>query len=179
AADEALAAWFGASAGDDRCVRVGADAITPPALQRSVHAAILARLDVLDGRFDSERVLRTARAALTRGTALLAVSDWFDLPESLDTLLAELGARYDCTALVARDPWYDELPLSGMVRLRGAEGGFVRAYVGERERRAYGQAVRERESALVQRFARANWRTGILHEADGKASLEAAFGIAR
>jgi uncharacterized protein (DUF58 family) len=179
AADEALDSWFGAARADDRCVRVGARGITPPALQRSAHAARLAPVDEPEGKFDPESVLRTARAALSRGTALLAISDWYELRPEHDSLLGELGARFDCTALVTRDPWFDKLPLRGMVRLRGAEGGHVRAFVGDRERAAYSRAVRQREADLRERFARAGWRTGILHEDDGASSLAAAFGIGR
>jgi hypothetical protein len=94
-------------------------------------------------------------------------------------LLARLGARYDCTALVARDPWYAGLPLRGMVRLRGAEGGTARLYVGRRERESFARAVREREERLLTRFTHANWRTGILEEADGAGSLARAFGVRR
>jgi hypothetical protein len=107
----------------------------------------------------------------------LAIGDWYDLDSALDRDLADLGARFDCTVLVARDPWYDGLPLGGIVRLRGAEGGMLRAYVGPRERTAYAVAVREREAALLARFAAANWRTGILREENGAASLAAAFGL--
>jgi uncharacterized protein (DUF58 family) len=179
AAQEALDAWFGAAAADDRCVRVGALGITPPSLQRSRHAALLAPVDDERDAFDPAAALRTARAALSRGTALLAVSDWFELPAEHDGLLGELGARFDCTALVVRDPWFDGLPLRGMVRLRGTEGGSIRLYVGRRERAAYARAVREREAGLLERFTRAGWRTGVLHERDGEASLAAAFGIGR
>ncbi len=62
--------------------------------------------------------------------------------------------------------------------MRGAEGGFVRAFVGRRERVAYARAVREREATLLERFARANWRTGSLYERDGVRSLNEAFGVA-
>ncbi len=175
---EAIAHWFGAAAADDRCIGVGSDALTPPALQRrSAAPALAARLGDATA-FDLGRALRVARAALARGTALLAVSDWYDLTPALDPVLAELGARFDCTALVARDPWYDGLPLGGIVALRGAECGRIRAYVGRRERRAYARAVRAREEALLARFARANWRAGVLRESDGRASLDAAFGLA-
>jgi hypothetical protein len=108
---------------------------------------------------------------------LLAISDWYDLDASYGRELAELGARFDCTALVVRDPWYDGLPLAGMVRLRGAEGGAVRAYIGARERAAYHASVRAREASLLERFESANWRTGVLREADGSASLAATFGL--
>lgn len=176
AAREAIEAWFGAAVADDRCMRVAADSVTPPSLQHKPHAAV-AGIVGREAPFDALRTLRTARGALPRGSALLAIGDWYDLDPAADGLLAELGARFDCTALVARDPWYDELPLAGFVRLRGAEGGNVRAYVGRRERTAYGAAVRARERALLARFGRAGWRTGVLLEADGAASLAAAFGL--
>jgi uncharacterized protein (DUF58 family) len=173
---EAIDAWFGAAKTDDRCLRVTGDAITPPALQRHAHA-VMASIEDDASAFDAPRTLSTARGALPRGTALLAVSDWYDLDGAFDPLLAELGARFDCTALVVRDPWRDELPLGGFVRLRGAEGGQVRAYIGKRERQAYAHAVSQREDALVSRFARANWRTGVLREENGAESLAAAFGL--
>jgi uncharacterized protein (DUF58 family) len=174
-AREALRLWFGAARGEDRCIRVDADRVTPAALQRVPYRATsLAPAKV---SFDAVRALRTARAALPRGTALLAISDWFDLDASLDRELAELGARFDCTALIAHDPWYDDLPLAGMVRLHGAEGGSVRAYVGPRERKAYRLAVAAREASLIARFTCSNWRTGVLHEDDGVLSLARAFGV--
>jgi uncharacterized protein (DUF58 family) len=175
AAREALETWFGAAVGEDRCIRVDVDGVTPPSLQRKTHRA--ASLGPRTTGFDLPRVLRTARAALPRGTALLAIGDWYDLDAGLDRDLAELGARYDCTALIARDPWYDELPLGGIVRMRGTEGGNVRAYVGARERAQFHDAVRRREAELTRRFDSANWRSGVLREEDGALSLAAAFGL--
>jgi uncharacterized protein (DUF58 family) len=177
AAYEAAEGWLLAAKGEDRCMHVTADFVTPAALQRKPHA-VFAELQQPTGvRFDAGRAMVTARAALPRGTALLAIGDWWDLDASHDRLLAQLGARYDCTALVARDPWYDGLPLAGIVRMRGAEGGHVRAYIGRRERDAYRKAVRDREAALLERFAIANWRTGLLYEEDGFASIAGAFGL--
>lgn len=175
AAREALAAWFGAATASDRCLHVATDVVTPRALQRNPRA-VTASLDEAE-TLEPQRALRTALGALPRGTALLAVGDWFGLLDEHDALLDQLGARYDCTVLIARDPWYDGLPLHGMVRLRGAEGGYIRAFVGRHERAAYARAVRAREDQLLARFARANWRTGILHERNGAHSLEAAFGL--
>jgi len=174
---EASAAWFGAACSEDRCIRVADDGVTPPALQRNPHRTLIIRAG--SPHFDLPRILRTARAALPRGAALLAIGDWWELHPSLDRDLADLGARFDCTALVARDPWYDALPLRGMVRMLGAEGGAVRAYVGRRERTAFQAAVRRREAGLLRRFESANWRTGVLREADGVASLATAFGLPR
>ena len=174
---EAIAHWFGAAAADDRCIGVDAGAITPRALQRRAAATTLAG-EMGKEPFDLRGALQVAQAALPRGTALLAIGDWYDLQPGDDRALADLGTRFDCTALIARDPWFDGLPIGGVVALRGAEGGRLRAYVGRRERAAYFRAVRERETALLDRFERANWRTGVLREEDGRASLDAAFGIA-
>jgi uncharacterized protein (DUF58 family) len=176
-AREAVSAWFAAAMADDRCLQVAADFVTPSGLQRTAHAALASIRSNAGESFDVARTLRTARGALPRGTALLAVSDWYDLGPEHAPLLAELGARYDCTALIVRDPWHDDLPLQGIVRIRGAEGGFVRAYIGPREQQAFRRAVREREASVTSHFARANWRTGILYERDGAASLGAAFGL--
>ncbi|HEY2473619.1 MAG TPA: DUF58 domain-containing protein [Candidatus Cybelea sp.] len=172
---EALDDWFGAASSDDRCIRVDGAAITPAALQRGSRRAVAHRN--VGSAFDLRRSLRTARAALPRGTALLAISDWYDLNDELDRELADLGSRFDCTALVARDPWFDELPIGGVVRLRGAEGGELRGYIGKRERAAYHNAVRTREASLLVRFEAANWRTGVLREESGRSSLFAAFGL--
>jgi uncharacterized protein (DUF58 family) len=175
AAKEALETWFGAAQSEDRCIRVDARGVTPPALRRNARGA--AAIAATSDAFEPRLALRTARAALPRGTALLAIGDWYELEAPLDRDLADLGARFDCTVLIVRDPWYDELPLAGIVRVRGAEGGSLRTYVGARERRAYAAAVRAREAALTARFAAANWRTGVLREEDGAASLAAAFGL--
>ena len=175
AAREALADWFGAATAEDRCIRISGGSITPAALQRGSRRAVALREEA--GAFDLNKTLRTAYAALPRGTALLAISDWYDLDASVDRELAGLGARFDCTALIARDPWYEQLPLAGIVRLRGAEGGTLRGYIGPRERTAYLAAVRAREASLLRRFEAANWRTGLLREDDGGASLAAAFGL--
>jgi hypothetical protein len=128
--------------------------------------------------FDLRKALETARAALTRGSALLAIGDWFDLDDGYDRILSELGTRFDCTALIARDPWYDGLPLRGIVRLHGAEGGTIDTYIGRGERERYRAAVRAREATLVTRFAHAGWRCDVLDEQNGEASLLRAFGIA-
>lgn len=131
----------------------------------------------LDSPFELLGALQAALAVLPRGTALLVASDFWDLPSD-DDLIVRLGLRFDCTALLGRDPWYDALPLRGFVRLRDAETGATeRLFVGKRERERYAAAVRAREGDLFERFARANWRTGVLHESDGRASVLHAFGI--
>ena len=152
AAEDAVSSWFGAALAGDKCTRVPKD-----------------------GDFDLPRMLRIARAMLPRGAALLAISDWYDLHESIYDELAGIASRCDCTALVARDPWFDGLPLAGFVRMRGAEGGSARLYIGAKERAAFLRAVREREARIVSQLEMLGWRTGILYEDDGSAGLLEAF----
>jgi len=177
AANEALATWFGSATSDDRCLRIGPDVLAPNRATRGRDAAAVATMP-LSVPFDLRSALHTARSALTRGSALLAIGDWFDLDETYERMLYELGTRFDCTSLIARDPWYDGLPLHGLVRVHGAEGGSVDAYVGRKERDRYRVAVRERESSLLARFARVGWRCDLLDERSGHDSLMHAFGIA-
>lgn len=154
AAAEAQRAWFDAARPGDRCTTVPSD-----------------------GPFALERVLSIADALLARGSALLAIGDWFELDAAKEASLARLAARCDCTALVARDPWYAGLPLSGFVRVRGAEGGSARYYVGRRERNAYVRAVREREEHVCATLERVGWRVGVFTEDDGVRGLLDAFGL--
>ncbi len=154
-AHEAARAWNDAAAPSDRVVQLD-----------------------LDSPFLLTRALDTAAAVLPRGSALLVLSDFWDLPQN-EELLVLLGLRFDCTALLARDPWYDGLPLGGLLRLRDAEtGASARVFLGGRERRAYARAVRERETRLLERFARANWRADVFEECDGSGALMHAFGVA-
>ena len=154
AAEEAVAAWFGASISGDRCTRVP-----------------------IEGDFNLTTALRTAHAMLPKGSALLVVSDWFDMTEEMHDLLASLAVRFDATALVARDPWFDGLPLFGFVRMRGAEGGSARLFVGAREREAFAAAVRERDERIRTTLTMLGWRTGTLEESDGSAGLLECFDV--
>ncbi len=130
-----------------------------------------------DGAFSLDAVLLAATAVLPRGAALLVISDWYELEERHFDLLARLASRCDCTALVARDPWYDGLPLAGFVRMRGAEGGSLRAYIGRGERDAFARAVRTRERDVTASLEALGWRCGPLQERDGARSLLRAFGL--
>ncbi len=154
-AKEAVDAWYAAAQSGDRVMHVE-----------------------IDVPFELTKALDAAGAALPRGCALLVASDFWDLPDD-DDVLGFLGSRFDCTALLARDPWHDGLPLSGLLRMRDAEtGSAARVYFGKRERAGYFRAVREREQHLLERFARTNWRADVLDESDGAASLLRAFGAA-
>jgi hypothetical protein len=127
-----------------------------------------------------------ALAALPRGSALLVISDWFSLCHggvshghgSQDDLLYQLAHKFDCTGLIARDPWQDDLPLSGFVRIADTESNEnALTYIGKRERERYMRASREREARIVEMLELSNWRTGVFSEEDGAAALLAAFGI--
>lgn len=177
-AAEAAAAWYGAAEADDRCGRIFADDAVLPAGLRGPRGAQVCLASRSNESFSLIRAFHTAAATLSRGTALLVVSDWFDLDTGEDALLAMLGRRFDCTALIARDPWHDDLPLAGFVTVRDAESqNMRRLFVGARERSRFRTAVLERERDLFERLGAAGWRTGTFGEEDGAASLLRAFGI--
>ncbi len=154
AAEEACAAWFACALPSDRTIPV-----REPDSDMTAH-------------------FRTAKAMLPRGAALLAITDGYDLADDArtDDAIAALGDRCDCTLLLAEDPWIDGLPLRGFTRLRDAETGAQATYfIGARQARTFARSARARRDALLERFARRNWRTALLREGDGAASLYAAF----
>ncbi|MBV9440809.1 MAG: DUF58 domain-containing protein [Candidatus Eremiobacteraeota bacterium] len=168
AAQEALRAWFGAMEGEDRAARV-VDRRVVRDRRAAAHVAA-------HEPFRFAAALSVAQRALPRGASLLAIADGFDLPGEEALALAALC--FDATVLLARDPWADDLPLRGVVRLRDAETGAVRRqYVDARARRRYAEASAARERALHATFRQAGWRTGTLDERDGRASLLRAFGL--
>ena len=178
AAHEALQTWYDAAETDDRCVRItGRGLYAPPALRGRRSALVCA--NVRDDRpFGLQKALEIARCALGAGTAFLVISDFYDLTHADDALLRRLSRRLDCTALVARDPWFENLPLQGFVQIRDAENTVQRRmFIGGTERDRYRNAVAAREAALRKRFTDAGWRTGVLHENDGRSSLYNAFGV--
>ncbi|HTD38661.1 MAG TPA: DUF58 domain-containing protein [Candidatus Limnocylindrales bacterium] len=168
AADEAVRAWFGALEGEDQAARVVDD--------RVVRDRRAAALVTASAPFRFAPALALAMRALQRGASLLAITDGFDLPD--EETLARAALRFDATMLLARDPWRDDLPLRGIVRLRDAETGRVRrVFVGARARASYHCAAHAREATLHERLRDAGWRVGTLEEADGCASLLRTFGL--
>lgn len=164
-AREVLQTWFDAAMRGDRCMRVLSDDLVPPAAVPD------------DTPFSLSAACEVASVALPQGTALLVVSDFFDLPHD-ERAISLLGRRCDCTAMIARDPWKDDLPLSGFVRVRDLEGAAAASvYIGRSERARYIRAVRERERSLEERLHAANWRVGFFDEDDGGAALLRAFGL--
>ncbi|MBV8689009.1 MAG: DUF58 domain-containing protein [Candidatus Eremiobacteraeota bacterium] len=178
AAQEALTTWYEAAETDDRCVRITSSGVHAPPALRGRRSALVCS-NVGDNQpFVLQRALDMARCALGAGAALLVVSDFYDLKENDVPLLRRLSRRLDCTALVARDPWFDHLPLRGFVTICDAESAAQRRlFIGEPERRRYRCAVMKREHELRKLFHTAGWRTGALQERDGRGSLYNAFGI--
>ena len=175
AAYEALDAWANAVSREDRAVRIFSDEVDAPRI-RGPAAAMRLRERYPVRHFELTAALQLALAALPRDAALLVISDFFDEPD--EGTLREVAMRVDATALVARDPWYEGLPLRGFVRVRDAESGAVRRmFLGARERRRFVDAVRRREERVLARLGACGWRAGVLEERDGAGSLCAAFGL--
>jgi uncharacterized protein (DUF58 family) len=174
---DAASLWYGAALDDDRCARLGREPLVLRDVRGRAGAFVCAARREAPGTAFEES-LRLALATLPRGARLLVVSDFFDL-DAQQSLVRACGARFDLTALFARDPWHAGLPLGGFVRLRDAESGRVaRAYVGKRARRGYREAVAEREDSVLERLRRMGARTGTLDEATGALrSLAGTFGL--
>jgi uncharacterized protein (DUF58 family) len=175
---DAAAVWYGAALDDDRCARIGARALLLPHARGRIAALVCAREREPRG-LAYDATLRLALATLPRGTRLLLASDFFDLAELAPTLRA-CANRFDCTALVLRDPWYDGLPLEGFVRLRDAESGAVaRAFVGRRARDRYRAAAVARETSVCAEVRRTGCRLGVLDESHAPERVFAGvFGFA-
>ena len=170
AAQDALDAWYGAAENEDRAQRIVDDRIVT-GRRAAAHVSAQQPFVLL-------HALELARRVLPRGASLLCISDLFDLPRDDSDVLVRLGHRFDATLLIARDPWHAALPLRGLRRMHDAESGRSRLiWFGRRERERYARAVATREAQLHDRFTRAGWRVGLLEERDGRASLEAAFGL--
>jgi uncharacterized protein (DUF58 family) len=173
---EAAEFWYGAAIEDDRCVRIGDGNVVRSRSLRGRAAAAFCSLH----REDAARLregLELALAALPRDASLLIVSDFYEI-DALESSLRACTARFDATALLVRDPWRAELPLSGFVALQDAESGRVaRAFVGRKERERYVAAVAERETRTLARLEACGARAGFLEEDDVERAMLRAFGI--
>jgi hypothetical protein len=120
-----------------------------------------------------------ALATLSRGTRLLLASDFLALDPIAETLRA-CAARFDCTALLLRDPWHEGLPLEGFVRLRDAETGVTaNVFVNRRARERYRAASAAREAAIVAGLRRVGCRVALLDETGTpEVAFAEAFGFA-
>jgi len=160
-------------------------------LQASAHEAMQAWRTCLgpDDRWKDVRVktkvfapayeLESALRQLPRGAALLVVSDFYELGFVGHTLLRTLARRFDCTALIARDPWFEEFPLQGFIQIVDAENSACQEfYVGPRERARYRIATAAREAEIMRVFEHTGWRAAVLEEHDGTSALLRAFELA-
>jgi uncharacterized protein (DUF58 family) len=170
-AAEAATVWYSAAADDDRCARIGAEALVLRGIPgRSGARACAAGRDAPGQPF--EATLRLALATLPRGTRLLIASDFYEL-DAVEGFVRACARRFDVTALLVRDPWHAGLPLGGFVRLRDAESGrAVRVFVDRAARARFVRAVAVREAELLERLRRAGVRPGPLDADEGP---EAAF----
>jgi uncharacterized protein (DUF58 family) len=163
---EAAALWYGAAVDDDRCARVGAQALVLRGVSGRVGALACSEGRDSPGQaFDA--TLELALAVLPRGTRLLAASDFYEL-DRLENSLRACARRFDVTALLVRDPWHGGLPVGGFVRLRDAESGrAVRVFVDRPARERFVRAVAEREDAVLERLRRIGLRAGSLDAESG------------
>ncbi len=170
--------WFGAAIDDDRCARVEAGSLVfVPGLRGRTAARLCAeRREARGASFAN--ALDTALAVLPRDAHLLIVSDFLQMPV-LEPRLRACAARFESTALLARDPWHDGLPLRGFVRLRdAASGATLRAYVGKAERARYVAAVAAREERILDALHGCGLRVGSFDERSASDALLVAFGLA-
>lgn len=156
AAAEAAAFWFACTApGDRRIQRHGG------------------------GRFNLTRALQHMLRAMPSESALLAAGDFFDLPDVPLALLRAAAQRFDCTAVIARDPWRDDFPVRGFAVFVDLESRATRRfYVGSRERARFMHRARARECETLALFRRAGWRAATFDESDGARAVVRAFGAA-
>ncbi len=170
-------AWYGAATDDDRCARIGERSYTFSTVRgRAAASACMSLREPVGGPFGA--ALRRAAQSLARDARLLVVSDFYEI-DALAEALRACTARFDVTALLARDPWHAGLPLGGFIHLRDAESErSVRIYVDRRARERYRRAVAQRERAVLGMLRDAGARAALLDAAQpAETGLAQAFGI--
>jgi uncharacterized protein (DUF58 family) len=174
---EAAGVWYSAAADDDRCARIGADALILRGIAGRTGARACAAGREEPGQ-PLDAALRLALAALPRGTRLLVASDFYEI-DALEGYLRACVRRFDVTALLLRDPWHGGLPLGGFVRLRDAETGrAARVFIDRAARERFVGAVAKREAALLERLRRIGVRAGPLAaEVPGEAAFARIFRL--
>jgi uncharacterized protein (DUF58 family) len=175
---EAADAWYAMAQADDRCGRFG-DERSVFATRRGPASAHLCAIETaVDARTSLEAALHAALVSLPWDAALLIVSDFYDL-DALEPVLRLCSVRFDVTALFARDPWIDGLPLRGFVTLRDAESGApARLFVSKAGARRFAEAAARREADVLSRLSGLRIRTAALDERGAAVALRDAFGLA-
>ncbi len=112
--------------------------------------------------------------------AALIVAGDFHQPDTLAAdMLRKLAQRFDCTALIADDPWRHDLAMNGFVQVSDIESGRRRHFfVGRRQRARYARAVRARLDAIRRLLRCAGWRASFFDESGGTAGVLRAFRLA-
>lgn len=129
--------------------------------------------------YGCSRALYEAVRTLPAHSALLVASDFHDLPEVPRDLLRAAARRMHCTAIVARDPWRDDLPPAGFVVIADMETGATRRFfIGPRERSRFRAAAHARERATLSLLRAAGWRAASFTEEDGASAVLHAFDAA-
>ena len=130
------------------------------------------------GAFSLESTLEVALQQLPGATALLVISDVYALGAVTGALLQTAARRLDCTVLIARDPWFEEFPLRGFVRIVDVESSAGREfYVGPRESVRYRNSAIECEAQVARVLQAAGWRVAVLEERDALAAVMRAFDL--
>jgi MoxR-like ATPase len=131
------------------------------------------------GAFSLASALEVALQQLPAAAALLVISDVYELGPMTSTLMQTAARRFDCTALIARDPWFEEFPLRGFVRIVDVESSGGRDfYVGPQERARYRNAAIACETHVRRVLRAAGWRVAVLEERDAVAAMLRAFDLA-
>jgi len=155
AANEAAAFWRGCKTPADRWVDVDPE-----------------------GSFDFTRALARALHIMPVPGTLLAAGDFFELPQTPYRLLRAAARRFDCTALLARDPWHDNLMMGGFVTVADLETRARRRFfIGSRERSHFARAAQAREDAAINVFRAAGWRVTAFDESGGMQAVMRAFCV--
>lgn len=170
---DAAALWYGVVRDGDRAVRIVADGVVRPReLRAGAVAQHCASVREACGTPFAE-TLALASAVVPRGAALLIVSDFFEL-DAYRERLAACAARADTYALILRDPWAQNLPLGGFVRVRDAETGeSARLFIGARERERFHARIAKREAEVQATLEACGLTVGILAEEAPETALEA------
>ena len=130
------------------------------------------------GEFSLASALEVALQQLPGAAALLVISDVYELGAVPSSLLQAAARRFDCTVLIARDPWFEEFPLRGFVRIVDVETSRDREfYVGPQERARYGKAALACEAHVGRVLRAAAWRVAVLEERDAIAAIMRAFDL--
>jgi len=102
------------------------------------------------GHADLEGALELQLRTLKRRALLFLLSDFHGDPEGLTEVLRRVGRRHELIAVRVVDPFEEELPAAGIVRLQDVESGrdVELDTRSERVRAAWAEAARARRAAL-------------------------------